>query len=65
MTIGASIFLLAIGAILRFAVTEKVAGIDLQVAGVILMLVGIVGLLLALLLSARSRWTGYPPPDAP
>jgi hypothetical protein len=44
MTIGTSLFLIAIGAILRYAVTvDAVAGIDLDTAGLILMLVGAVG----------------------
>jgi uncharacterized membrane protein YedE/YeeE len=47
--IGTSIFLIAVGAILKYAVTASVSGIDLQVVGVILMIVGVVGLLLSLL----------------
>ena len=62
MTIGTSIFLIAVGAILKYAVTATVGGINLQTAGVILMVVGVVGLLFVLLVSARSRWSGYPPP---
>jgi hypothetical protein len=61
MTIGSSLFLIAIGAILKFAVTAHVGGVDLQVVGVILMVVGAVGLLLGLTLafgSSRRR-----PPD--
>ena len=46
MTIGASLFLIAVGAILKFAVTASVAGINLHVVGVILMIVGAVGLAL-------------------
>jgi hypothetical protein len=48
MTIGGSILLFAIGAILRFAVEVSVQGIDLQVVGLILMIAGAVGLVLAL-----------------
>lgn len=48
MTIGGSIFLLAVGAILAFAVTTSIAGISLTVAGYILMAAGALGLLLAL-----------------
>lgn len=55
MTIGASIFLIAVGAILKFAVTESVAGIDIQVVGVILMVAGGLGLLLGLFLMAQAR----------
>jgi Domain of unknown function (DUF6458) len=46
--IGTSIFLIALGAILKFAVTVNVSGIDLDVVGVILMVVGAIGLLLSL-----------------
>lgn len=55
MTIGASIFLIAVGAILKFAVTATVAGIDIQVVGVILMIAGAIGLLLGLFLMANQR----------
>ena len=48
MTIGTSLFLLAVGAILKFAVTDSVSGIDLQAVGVILMIVGVVGLLFSI-----------------
>jgi uncharacterized membrane protein len=47
--IGTSIFLIAVGAILKFAITENVQGVDLDVVGVILMVVGAVGLLLSFL----------------
>jgi cation transporter-like permease len=49
MTIGTSIVLIAIGAILKYAVTAHVSGIDLQTVGTILMIVGILGLILSLL----------------
>ena len=49
MTIGTSIVLIAIGAILKYAVTAEADFIDLQTVGVILMLVGILGLILSLL----------------
>jgi uncharacterized protein DUF6458 len=55
MSIGASLFCLACGAILAFAVTAEVAGIDLQVVGVILMVIGGLGLLLGLLLMNSRR----------
>ncbi len=47
MTIGASIFLIAAGAILAFAVNATVAGLDIQVVGYILMAAGVLGLLLS------------------
>lgn len=61
MGIGASIFLLALGAILAFAVEASVAGVDIQTVGVILMVAGVLGLLITLLwltvLSDRRRGT--------
>ena len=62
MTIGTSIVLIAVGAILKYAVTVEVDAIDLQVVGTILMIVGIIGLAISLLytfvLADRRR-----PPD--
>jgi hypothetical protein len=49
MPTGTSIFLIAVGAILRYAVTATVSGISLATVGLILMIVGIVGLLFSLL----------------
>jgi membrane protein implicated in regulation of membrane protease activity len=49
MSIGSSIFLIAVGAILRYAVTATVSGISIQTIGLILMLAGILGLALSLL----------------
>jgi hypothetical protein len=49
MPLGTSIFLIAVGAILRYAVTTAVSGISLPTVGLILMLVGIAGVLLSLL----------------
>ena len=50
MYIGTSIFLIAVGAVLAWAVTAEVAGVDVQTAGVILMVVGGIGLVVSLLL---------------
>jgi hypothetical protein len=49
MTVGTSLFLIAVGAILYFAVTASVSGIELATVGLILMVVGVIGLLLSLL----------------
>jgi Flp pilus assembly protein protease CpaA len=65
VTLGTSLFLIAVGAILKFAVTAHVEGIDIQTVGVILMIVGGVGLVLGLFLFARGRWTTPGPPHAP
>ncbi len=57
MGIGVSVFLLAVGAILTFAVDITVQGLDLHVVGVILMIVGALGLLIsALFLSSFSPY---------
>jgi hypothetical protein len=55
MTIGTSLFLIAIGAILRYAVSAHVSWFDIQTAGVILMVVGVLGLLIGLFLIVRGR----------
>lgn len=55
MGIGVSIFLLAAGAILTFAVEAAVAGIDLDVVGTILMAVGAPGLVMTLLIWGPRR----------
>lgn len=50
MTFGGSIFLIAVGAILNFAIEADVAGIDINTIGIILMVAGILGLLIAFFL---------------
>ncbi|HUR24049.1 MAG TPA: DUF6458 family protein [Acidimicrobiales bacterium] len=50
MTIGASIFLIALGAVLAFAVDFSTSGIDINTIGVILMVVGVIGLALGMLI---------------
>jgi hypothetical protein len=55
MTIGLSLFTVAVGAILKFAVTAQLAGISLSTVGVILMVVGAVGLLVSLWLIVARR----------
>jgi hypothetical protein len=49
MPLGTSIFLIAVGAILRYAVTATVSGISIATVGLILIIVGIAGLVLSLL----------------
>jgi hypothetical protein len=49
MTTGSSIFLIAVGAILRYAVTASVSGISIQTVGLIFIIAGILGLVLSLL----------------
>jgi hypothetical protein len=63
MGIGVSIFLIAVGAILAFAVNAAVAGLEIQTIGIILMVVGGAGILLSLLLSVPWRNTKDEFPD--
>jgi membrane protein implicated in regulation of membrane protease activity len=73
MSIGGSIFLIAVGAILRYAVTATVSGISIETVGLILMLAGILGLVLSLLYllawrprrSAGERIVERPPYEPP
>jgi hypothetical protein len=60
MGIGTSIFLIALGAILKFAVTTSVSGIELATVGVILMVVGIIGLLISLFYLMGAERRGVP-----
>ncbi|MGH3104266.1 MAG: DUF6458 family protein [Gaiellaceae bacterium] len=72
MGLGVSIVLIAVGAILTWAVTAEVSGLDIQVIGVILLVVGIAGLLLSMIFwsswggpAAGRRRTTYVADDAP
>ena len=49
MGIGTSILLIAVGAILRWGVSDAISGIDLPVIGLILMICGVLGLAISLL----------------
>lgn len=55
MGIGVSIFLIAVGAILTFALETDVEGIDLDTVGIILMVAGVIGLLFNIWLLDRRR----------
>jgi hypothetical protein len=50
MATGISLFFLAVGAILTFAVETNVSGVDLDTIGVILMVIGLLGMLFSLVL---------------
>jgi uncharacterized membrane protein YidH (DUF202 family) len=68
MTIGASLFLIAVGAILRWAVIDSIEGVDLTTVGLILLIVGVVGLAIGLWQTQRTsrgvRHDEVPPPPA-
>jgi hypothetical protein len=55
MGIGVSIFLIAVGAILAFAVHATYSGVSIQTIGIILMIVGVVGLLVTMLVFGPRR----------
>jgi beta-lactamase regulating signal transducer with metallopeptidase domain len=73
MTIGGSLLLIAVGAILRYATNINVKGIEIDTVGLILMIVGIVGFVIAVvyeIVAATQRSRGYRDryaagPDAP
>jgi hypothetical protein len=58
MTIGASIFIIAVGAALRFAIADSIDGIDLGVIGIIMMVAGAVGLAAGLIMQTNTRRIG-------
>jgi hypothetical protein len=73
MSIASSIFLIAVGAIIRYAITWDISGVDLEVIGLILMIAGFAGLAISLLYTLlqsesrdRERYDPYdrggPPP---
>jgi hypothetical protein len=53
--IGTSLFLIAVGAILYFAVTADVSGIEISTVGLILMIVGAIGLAISLYFLSAAR----------
>jgi hypothetical protein len=57
MGISTSLVLIAVGAILKWAVTASSSGINLGTVGVVLMIVGAVGLVLSLIF--WSSWGGF------
>ena len=53
--IGTSLFLVAIGAILYFAVNADISGLEISTIGIILMVIGVVGLLISLFMVGSAR----------
>jgi beta-lactamase regulating signal transducer with metallopeptidase domain len=54
MGIGTSLFLIAAGAILRYAVSDAISGVDLATVGLILLIVGVVGLAISLFMTLAA-----------
>ena len=65
MGIGTSIFLIALGAILKFAVSASVSGISIETVGVILMIAGVLGLIISLIWMSSARRRGVVVEDRP
>ncbi|WP_350277965.1 DUF6458 family protein [Kribbella sp. HUAS MG21] len=57
MGIGMSVFLLAVGGILAFGVSDRLSGVDLTVVGYVLMGAGAIGLAVALMFANQRRTT--------
>jgi beta-lactamase regulating signal transducer with metallopeptidase domain len=55
MEIGTSLFLIAVGAILYFAVDASISGLEITTVGIILMVIGVVGLLISLFMITSAR----------
>jgi beta-lactamase regulating signal transducer with metallopeptidase domain len=72
MGIGTSLFLIAAGAILRYAVTDSISGVDLTTVGLILLIVGVIGLIISVVMLfayqrrdtvvTRDHYADPPPP---
>jgi hypothetical protein len=56
MTFGTSLFMIALGAILKYAVTATVTGVNLHAVGVILMVIGAAGLVISVYLFLVDRY---------
>jgi tellurite resistance protein TehA-like permease len=71
MGIGTSLFLIAAGAILRYAVSDAINGVNLATVGLILLIVGVLGLVISLFMTfaysrretvvTRDRYVDPPP----
>ncbi|MQY03147.1 DUF6458 family protein [Actinomadura macrotermitis] len=61
MTIGASIALIIIGAILAYAVEFELSGIDIKLVGLILIVGGLIGLVIGVVRIASARRRTVPP----
>ena len=65
MGIGTSIFLIALGAILYFAVNADISGLEISTVGLILMIVGILGLIISLYLMSQASRRREVPGEGP
>jgi hypothetical protein len=63
MTSGISLFLIAVGAILYFAVNATVSGLEIDTVGLILMIIGAIGFLWSILVLYGTRRERVAPAD--
>jgi Domain of unknown function (DUF6458) len=65
MTMGMGLFLIAVGAILRYAVNDEWEAVNLETVGLILMIVGVVGFVVGAIYAfgQRDRAVDQPPRD--
>ena len=61
MYIGGSLVLIAVGAVMSFAIQDRIEGVDLYTAGLIFMVVGALGLLISLVISGQRDRRVDPP----
>ena len=62
MTIGAALLLIAVGAVLKWAVTAQINGFNIQTAGTVIFIVGLLGLALSVMYTfmwSRDHSSGY------
>lgn len=59
MGIGVGIFLLALGGVLSFAVSDRISGVDLTAVGYIMMGAGALGLAIALVMNSQRSHTSH------
>lgn len=59
MGIGVSVFLMAVGGVLAFAVSDRLSGVDLTAVGYILMAAGAVGLAVTLIFANQRSHTSH------
>lgn len=62
MSIGAALLLIAVGAVLKWAVTAHISGFNIQTAGTVIFIVGLLGLVLSIMYTfwwSRDHYGGY------
>lgn len=58
MTIGGALFLIGLGLVLRFAIVDHMANVNLAALGAILIWIGLIGLIIAVVLAVLGAFRG-------